>query len=621
MTPDMPVKIRWTTLLLWLVISCIAALSCSLGTPAAHVGNVYFPFGVDSFYHAVRILDAVRDPGSFYEFDPRIHAPEGSLLVWPWGYDYFLAKLVGVALALGVGSDPLIILLWIPVGAVFVGIGMLMLVARGVGLGNWGTALAGLCMALSSSTQLLYTFGQIDHHFAEHIFILGSLAAGLAWFRSPSIASGLALGVIFGVALAVHNALFVLQVPFLITALVLWLQGKGPPLRPVVGFVAALLGSTLAILLPSQPFQEGRFEFYYLSWFHLYVVVCTAVVMLLLTRLQSRPRSIGLLAAIAALLLAPLINQIHYARSFIDGSLDMLNVIQEMRSPLQMVRDGELGKLASFYSALFFLAPITFALCAFRLWQERMNSRLLFWVWCVFGLPLMMTQIRMHYFGTFALFLPWLIVAQEIGGRRPELHKRALLMTSLVLVLAYAQVLRYQLIAPSPRGGEDGFMPLYPMFEPLRKACAEDPGVVLADTNAGHYIRFFTECSVIANNFLLTPQQFQKADQVDRLFALPAAELPKQAPFVKYVLTRPGEIKASGGDQFKYRFFGRYTPGLAKTLLLAPLDAIPAPYQLVYRVTMKKGVPNSERTVEVPYARLYKVAPVAVAPSVENVSE
>ncbi|MDY6947978.1 MAG: hypothetical protein SXG53_19900 [Pseudomonadota bacterium] len=621
----MRLNFRVAPALLWLVISCIAAVSCAIGQTFAHIGDQYFPFGIDSFYHAVRILDTVRDPASFYEFDARIHAPEGSLLVWPWGYDYFMAKLVRGALAIGLGSDPLMTLLWVPVAAVFVGMGMLMLVARRVGLGDWGMALAGLCMALSASTQLMYNFGQIDHHYAEHICILASLATGLSWFRSPSVASGIALGIIFGIALAIHNALFIIQVPFLATALALWLQGKGPAWRPVIAFAAALLGSTLAILLPSQPFQEGRFEFYYLSWFHLYVVACTAVVMVMLSRLQPTRRNIGWVAVIAALLLVPLINQIVYARSFVDGSLGMLSEILEMRSPLQMVRDGNLDALTRFYSALFFLSPLSFALCAFRAWRERSSARLLFWVWCLFGLPLLMMQVRMHYFGTFALFLPWLVVAQEIGAKRPELHKRSLLITTLVLLLAYAQVIRYQLVAPSPVAGDAGFAPLHPVFEPLRRACAEDPGVVLADTNAGHYIRYFTDCSVIANNFLLTNQQFAKADEVYRLFSLPPEELPKQAPFVKYVLTRAGDIETKPNGEFQYRFFGRYQPGLSQRLLLTPLDSIPLHYELLFRVTMNKQQPNREQTVEVPYARLYKVTPSAgssPAPaSVNNVSE
>jgi hypothetical protein len=73
--------------------------------------------------------------------------------------------------------------------------------------------------------------------------------------------------------------------------------------------------------------------------------------MVLLARLRPTPRSIGSLAAVAALLLVPLINQIVYARSFVDGSLGMLSEILEMRSPLQMVRDGSFDGLTRFYSA------------------------------------------------------------------------------------------------------------------------------------------------------------------------------------------------------------------------------------------------------------------------------
>jgi hypothetical protein len=504
---------------------------------------------------------------------------------------------------------------------VFLGTGLLMLVARRIGLGDWATALAGLCMALSASTQMLYSFGEIDHHYAEHICILASIAAGLSWFRAQSRVSAIALGITFGVALAIHNALFILQVPFLVTAIALWLQGKRPELRSAMAFAAALLISTLAVLLPSQPFQEGRFEFYYLSWFHLYVSTGSAVTLLLLAWLQPTRRGIGSLAAIAVVLLAPLLNQIGYARSFVDGSLGVLDQIEEMRSPLQLLRDGALPKLTSIYSGLFFLMPITFALCAIRAWRERTSARLLFWIWCVFGLALLTTQIRMHYFGVFALFMPWLVVAQEFGDKHPDQHKQALLATSLFLTLAYAPVIRYGLVAPAPRGGEQGFAPLYPVFEPLRQACAKDPGVVLADTNAGHYIRYFTDCSVIANNFLLTAQQFQKEEQVDRLFSLPPEQLSRNAPYVRYVLTRAAAIDATAQGELKYRFFGRYTPQLNQALLLGSPEALAPQFQLLYAVTVKKHIPGSEQTFEVPYGRLYEVVPSRPAPSVNNVNE
>ena len=617
----MLVKNRLTALLLWLAVGAVAALASALMWPSAHIGNEYIPFGNDSYYHATRILKAAEDPAAFYEFDPKIHAPEGSLLVWPWGYDYVMAKIVRAVQALGSDAAPLAILLWIPVGAAVIGAALLMLVARRLGLGNWAAALAGLCMALAPYTQLLYGLAQIDHHFAEHIFVLASLAAGLAWFRNPSVASGIALGCIFAIALAVHNALFVLLLPFLATALLLWLQGKQAPLRPTVAFAAALVIAAVAVLLPSQPFQEGRFEFYLLSWFHLYIVCCTGLVMVLLSLLSPSRRNVGLLVAIALALLAPLVKQITYARSFVSGSLGMLDQIMEMRSPLRLLRDDGVGPVTDFYTLLVLIAPITFAFCAIRLWQERTSPRLLFWIWCVFGLALMTTQVRMHYFGTFALSLPWLVLVQELADRRPEHSKRTLLIASLVLLLSYAPVIRHQLIAPAPKGADIWFAALHPIFKPLREACAKDPGVVLADTNAGHYIRFYSDCSVIANNFLLTAQQFEKADEVTRLFSLPADQLVDQAPFVKYVLVRAAELKAIDGGRFRYGFYGKDS---AKTLLLAPPEAIPPAYKLLFTVRVPMRTPGTEQGRLATYARLFEIVRPEVSPpaaSAPRVSE
>jgi hypothetical protein len=607
-------RIRWSTLSVWLLASCIAAMSCSLIRPAARIGAEYFPVGHDSFYHATRILQAVEDPAAFYEFDRKIHVPEGSLLVWPWGYDYFVAKVVRASVALGFGSEPLQIMLWMPVFAVLIGIGLMIICARRLGLSTWPTALAGLCMALSHSTQLIYGYGQIDHHYAEQIFILAALAAGLSWFRAPSIALGITLGAVFGIALAVHNGLFILLLPFLATAATRWLQDQKAPLRPTFAFAAALLGAAIAVLLPSQPFQEGRFEFYRLSWFHLYVVACTAVVSVLLAYLRPTRRSIAGIIALAAALLVPLLNQIGYAQSFVSGRLGNLDVINEVQSPLQLAMRGDVEMLSGFYSLLIWLAPATFALCVLQAWRERQNPRLLFWIVCMLGMALLSSQVRMHYFGIFALYLPWLLVAEDFASRRAELYKRTFLIVSLALVLAYAPVIRHGLVAPVPKGGDITFAWLSPMFPSLREACERDPGVVLADTNAGHYIRYVSKCSVIANNFLLTKQHFQKADEVDRLLTLPADQLSLQAPYVKYVLVRAGNVTRKEEGKFAYEFYGKQGKGLSWTLLMDPTN-VPPQFQLIYTVTLEK------RGQDVPYAKLYKVVPVATAASVNNVSE
>src|SRR5688572_179601 len=205
----MQTRMDWKTFAIWLAATCVVVISCMLNmSTTARIGSEYFPVGNDAFYHAARILDAVRDPSGFYEFDPKIHAPEGSLLVWPWGYDYVIATLVRVTLATGLATDPLLVLLWIPVIAAPLAIALLIALARRLALDTWLVTLATLCLALSPAMQLLFGFAHIDHHFAEMLFVLAALAVGLSWLQAASITSGILLGVVFGASLAIHNGLF-----------------------------------------------------------------------------------------------------------------------------------------------------------------------------------------------------------------------------------------------------------------------------------------------------------------------------------------------------------------------------------------------------------------------------
>lgn len=593
------------TFIIWAIVGCIAAISCCLNMSSARLGNELLPMGIDAFYHARRILDAVPDLGAFYEFDPKIHAPEGSLLVWPWGYDYFMAGAVRLALAAGLTTQPLQALLWIPVVAVFVSVAFLVLIARRLGLSAWPTTLAALCIALAPSTQQLHGFGQIDHHFAEEMFLLASLWAGLAWLQTRSVASGVTLGAILGLSLGVHNGLFILQLPLLATLFAQWLQGNAPPRRPTIAFAVALVGAALAVLIPSDPFRMGRFEFYTLSWFHLYVACGTAVVALLLTWLRPSRNTMIALAALAVVLLLPLLNEIRIAQSFLQGSVSLLNEIAEVRSPLQRILKGESLWVTYFYSLLIWSAPLTFVVCMVQCWRERQSSRLLFWITAVFGLALLSMQIRMHYFGAFALYLPWLVLAHDYASRHAELAKRTFLIATLALLLAYIPQIRYTLVAGTPVALDEWFDEFHQIVPMLQKACAEDPGVVLADTDAGHYIRYYSDCSVVANNFLLTEQQFRKADEVARLLSLPPGEVASQAPYVKYVLIRSGRIVRKPEGGFNYLFFASGSSTLARALLFNPQDRVPPGYQLIAEVNLQ--MPGGERIQHLPYARLYKI--------------
>jgi hypothetical protein len=203
----------------------------------------------------------------------------------------------------------------------------------------------------------------------------------------------------------------------------------------------------------------------------------------------------------------------------------------------------------------------------------------------------------MHYYGSFALYLPWLILVQEFCERSPQHSKRAVLLTVLGMLMVYFPPLRYQLVKPTSIANDMAFREVRPVLEALKNRCAKDPGIVLADTDAGHYIRYYTDCPTIANNFLLTPQQFKKVDEVTHLFTLTARQLEQQAPQVKYVLVRPTQIDLSPGG-YTFQFVGG-TPRLAGDLF-GSADALPPEFKLIHEARL----PALDNTV---YARLYEI--------------
>ncbi len=551
-------------------------------------------------YHARRIVDTVAHPDDFYEFDKKIHAPEGSLLPWPWGYDYAMAQIARAGVAIGLSSNPIEIAAWVPPAAVVVSIALLLLICAELGLSSWVTVLAGLCMALSPTTQVLHGVGQLDHHFAEFIFILAALAFGLRWLRqSDSIPKAIVLGITLGMAPAIHNALFILQLPILIVLGSFWIAHQPISRRGAKIVAASLVAGTIGILMPSEPFQMGRFEYYTLSWFHAYVALCSAATCIYFTHTSFRRSTLIVALAAIALLFIPLLTQIHHGSEFLVGNLGILKAIAEMQPPLKIALTPDRIALNRIYSLFIWAAPAAWLICLIACWRERADRRLLFWLTSIMGLTLLFLQLRLHYFGGFALYLPWLFIVDR-WSKRSALHQtKILLVATLILILLYAPPLRYQIAAPAPISNEMSFVPLRPMFAALEKECAKDPGVVLADNNLGHFLRYYTDCSVIANNFLLTPQHFQKVDEVRRYLSMSAKELEVAAPFVKYVLVRPAEVGAKDG-QLRYRFFFDGNSRLANDLLFDAPERVPPSYELLYEVRF-------EEAGNLPYAKLYRI--------------
>lgn len=565
--------------------SATAVLLAMTPLPAAFDGQHFIPVGNDSFYHARRILDAVADPSGYYEFDPKIHAPEGSLLTWPWAYDLGYAWLVRAGLAAGISADPMKIMDYVPVAAVPLAVALMLLIAVQLRLSAWGQALAVGCMAVSPLTQFLFMVGMIDHHDVEYLFVLAALAASLAWLTRPERARRAALaGVVLGSASAFQNGLFILQLPLLACIALLWLRAELLPRRSALVFGTALVGSCLAMLLPSQPFRAGYFSYYLFSWFHLYIAASTAVLVGLLAWRPPSPRAWALLGGTSLALLVPLAGQIVLGGHYFGAPLEMSLQIGEVRSVPGMLQQYGLRTTLAYYSALLLAAPFALAGCLAYLLRQGSDRRLtILCVFSVFGLVLLLSKYRLENFGSFALFLPLLVAADHAARARPRQARRIMLAVT-VLCLA-AQIPSATKLFSRPWPGKDmNYALTLEMYPEMRAICARAPGLMLANSDDGHYIRFHTECSVLANNFMLTRQHAEKIEELLRLQQLQPAALLREPLPVRYVFARLGLVMATDAGRTKLADLAtqqRFNPPLVNRLLFTPAERIDPHFRLL----------------------------------------
>jgi len=536
-----PVPQRYLVVL-WLTAGGFAFIFCLYHLSATLVGGVFLPADHDSFYHARRILDALDDPPQMYQFDARIHAPEGSWVTWPWAYDMAMAFATR-ALTWLTGFPPINVLVFLAPAWVFVNAALFLGIASRLGLSFRMRVLAMLFFTVLPSTQSLHRVGMLDHHFLEWTFVLATIYLGLGWFgEMTSRRRSVALGVLLGAAPAFQNGLFILQLPVLMTLAWLWALRRPIDRRATLAFAAALLVATALCLLPSEPFRRGEFSFYLHSWFHLYIASCTALLCVLASRLRCSPAS-AVAAIVAALALAaPIVPQIELGRDFLFTRIPFHDRIGELGSVPRDVAEGRLWRLTLSYTALLWLLPISLLGLAWRLRRESNALHIYFVVHALFGSFLLLQTFRLHYFGTFALIFPLCLLIDDAlrtwtVGSQARWRTLALQAVPIVLVLPSLLALLYR----HPVGADYQYMLTRTVYPFLQEACRRAPGVVLAEHGDGHYIRYHSECSVIADNFITTPQHVEKIRLTEELFASPLAVVRQRAPYVRYLFVRRGD--------------------------------------------------------------------------------
>ncbi|HUQ52827.1 MAG TPA: hypothetical protein VM692_11445 [Gammaproteobacteria bacterium] len=580
----------------WAVASLIAMFLARLVRDDAALGDLYLPSGNDSFYHARRILDAAFGQG-LRQFDARLHAPDGDWVAWPWAYDYLLAKATQLAVWLQPSLDPMAFLTYVPVAWIAVNAALLLAVCRAIRLSPEMRLIAMLSFAISPLTQLLHAAGMIDHHYVEHTFVLLAIWLGSRWFQQPGDRRrALALGIALGIAPGFHNGLFILQLLPLAGVLALWLRGTAPSGPALRAFAVALVVTTQVVLLPSEPYRRFMFEFGLLSWFHFYVALCTAAAMVYMGWQRLSMRSFAGLAALCAVLAAPLIGQVLVGAGFIAGDFSILSDIREAQSPLEIMRTFGAREVLGYYSWMLVLVPLLLAYYVVQAFRETTPDRIYYALAAVCGLAMLLSQQRLQYFGFFAFVTSGLLIVDALR-RQHRWHRGVVFAAVLALtVLAYQPALRERLFVVYAPGADSEYASAFAIFLDLQSQCAADPGVVLASPDDGNAILFHSACSVIANNFILRPEDAEHIGEVQRLMRLSPAEIRRERPDVKYVFVRAADfsILADGVARLATEI------PIAKELLGDQQP--PAGYYIVKTVRWSLG--DEDRI----YARLYKIS-------------
>ena len=564
----------------WLVFSLITAAVAMLYTSASFVDGEFIPVGNDSFYHARRIIDAAIGARGFYQFDTMIHVPEGSWLNWPWAYDWLMAMSLRLALWIRPEMPPMQFLAYVPVVWVFVNAGLMTLIARQVGLSVAPTAIGLLAFSLLPLTQNLHGLGLIDHHFIELTFVLLTVLFGLRFFEQQHNTDAAILGAILGVAVAFHNGLFILQIPILAAVFFLWLQARILPRQSLHWLAATLFATTLLVALPSAPLYDLQFEFWTLSWFHVYIAFSSAVVLTFFALRPCDKLNLGVLVALGVVILVPMFARLMTGAAFLSGELDIISNISEVKSPIsRMLGPGGIAWVSSLYGWLILAAPALFVLHVVRLFARPEPKDVFLSVFILFGIAMLLAQYRLHPFGAWAIIIGGLLAIDRI---RQKTDASTLVTTAIslaILALTLQPPLRNQLFVRAPPGLDRDYAASRSLYPALSRACRDVPGTVLALANDGHPIRYHTDCPVIVNNFLMTPLHAQKLSEVDAYLSMTPQELVRDTD-IRYLFVRLDNVFFSGPE------------GVEPT----PIDLIrDNNSSLFFRLAFAKSVPSNFR--------------------------
>jgi hypothetical protein len=589
--------------LLWIagsLLILVASLSLLAG---GFDHGVYIPSNADAFYHARRILDSVMTGAPVIQFDPLIHYPEGSWLTWPWGYDQLLAGIVRLFGPFASEAQANRVLMNIPVLAGPLAVALIVMIARQLALPIGLAAAFVVGFATLPIVYMLFAVSNIDHHYAEMLWALMTFVAGTAFFRGSTrpLVAPIGLGVVLGSAVAIHNGLWLLQIPVALCLALRWLHDEPLPApRQMGAFALTLVAVTLLVCIPSEPWRRGFFEFYTLSWFHCYVAACVAAFSAWLSLWRRTRTRVVIVIGAALVAVVPLYAAVRLGSTFVTGQLEIIRGVTEAMSPYKLWWYFGPERSTRFLSWLMWLALPATLLNILWVVRWREPGRQFVALANVVMLVLLQLQYRFGPFGAMSLVLTVVLAVQALSEWRPVPGRWSSAACWLFLAVMFVPTWPNWSQA-WPLGGSVPYQSIQSVFPLLQKLCDQRPGVVLGPINTGHWVRYHSHCPVIADVFLLTPQHAAKAIESWQLLDLSPRQLLERNRNVRYVFVHHSSYVHPGspgrGETPDLDANRRYLMKLESELL--DPKANPGPE---YRLRWQVLTPGGQV-----YARLYEI--------------
>ncbi|HMC81803.1 MAG TPA: hypothetical protein VKL61_01060 [Candidatus Polarisedimenticolia bacterium] len=519
-------------------------------------------FGYDDpYYHLRRILLTLEHFPRVPAFDAYTNFPSGATIIWPPGFDLFVAALAWVV-GLGHPSRRLVEVtaaLVIPFLGAVTAVLVLLLAEEILGRGRWEAFAAGLLFAALPAQQAISTVGRLDHHVVEMISF-GSML--LFFLRAIRDDPGSRYSFWGGFALAAGAFCWtgsILFGAFLIAFGILQLTLDRIYGRPDAGTGRSVLrvlfwGGLLLtpLVLASPGIGRESFTFLLLSWYQPVLFLLSAFLVAALSGALYAPsdRRGKMRAARGYLISALLFTVGVYLVARGSGGIDFLarrNPVISLLVESWPIWTFPVSRVIEYFSYLIFFLPFVAAALIWVVVRARFGDvrHNLLLALFLFTAVLGVLQARfLNYFAVpFCIATMWAFreVVDAIRHRlvSPVSRGAAAAACAAALVIPLSPTLRAS-VHSLPNNMSAALAYLYPSLEWMRdrtpktsyymKPEKKPEYGVLADFSFGHWITAIGERPNFCNPFSLAPWHDEPIIESARLF-LSEKEAPVDAAF------------------------------------------------------------------------------------------